>query len=310
MLSRIAESLFWIGRYVERAEDTARILEVQTQMMVEDPSVDIDSACRTLLSVMGTEVPEGRLTLESALFRLAFDTDEGTSITSAIAGARESARRARETLSTDLWEVINSTYRFLPSGRFRAMRTQDAFRWVRGRAALINGTADATMTRDEGWQFLMLGRSLERADMTARLVATSALSPGANSAWPVTLRACGAYQSFLRAYRGLETDREAAEYLLLDRLFPRSVVYNLTRAELCLATLEAGGQRVGFQDEAQRLLGRARAELEYRSIGDIVTDLPGEMERLQRTLAAASDAVTHRYFAHAVAMSWTGGAAR
>ena len=310
MLSRIAESLFWIGRYVERAEDTARILGVQTQMMVEDPTVDIDAACRTLLSVMGTEVPEGRLTLEAALFRLAFDTDEGTSITSAIAGARESARRARETLSTDLWEVINSTYRFLPSGRFRAMRPPDAFRWVRERAALINGTADATMTRDEGWQFLMLGRSLERADMTARLVATSALSPGANSAWPGTLRACGAYQSFLRAYRGLETDREAAEYLLLDRLFPRSVVYNLTRAEKCLANLEAGGQRVGFQDEAQRLLGRARAELEYRSIGDIVADLPGEMERLQRTCAAASDGVTHRYFAHAVAMSWTGGAAR
>jgi len=302
VLSRIAESLFWIGRYVERAEATARILDVQTQMMVEDPTVDIDAACRTLLSVMGAEIPEGRQTMESALFRLAFDTDEGTSITSAIAGARESARRARETLSTDLWEVINSTYRFLPSGRFRAMRTQDAFRWVRERAAVINGTADATMSRDEGWQFLILGRSLER------LVATSALSPGANSAWPTTLRACGAYQSFLRAYRGLETDREAAEYLLLDRLFPRSVVHALTRAEQCVANLEASGQRVGFQDEAQRLLGRARAALEYRSIGDIVDDLPGEMERLQRTCAAASDAVTHRYFAHAVAMSWQGGA--
>lgn len=310
MLSRIAESMFWIGRYVERAEDTARILDVQTQIMVEDPSVDIDTACRTLLGVMGTEIPDERLTLESALYRLAFDTDEGTSISSAIGGARESARRARETLSTDLWEVINSTFRTVGSGRFRAMRTQDAFRWMRERAAVINGTADATMSRDEGWQFLVLGRSLERADMTARLVATSALSPGPNSAWATTLRACGAYQSFLRTYRGLETDREAAEYLLLDRLFPRSVVHALTRAEQCLANLEASGQRVGFQDEAQRLLGRARAELEYRSIADIVTDLPGEMERLQRTCAAASDAVTHRYFAHAVAMSWQGGAAR
>jgi uncharacterized alpha-E superfamily protein len=309
MLSRIAESMFWIGRYVERAEDTARILEVQTQMMVEDPTVDIDSGCRTLLSVMGAEVPDGRLTLEAALFRLAYDTDEGTSITSALEGARESARRARETLSTDMWEVLNSTYRSLASGRFRAMRAQDAFRWVRERAAVINGTADATMSRDEGWQFLVLGSSIERADMTARLVATSALSPGPNSAWPTTLRACGAYQSFLRAYRGMETDREAAEYLLLDRLFPRSVVHALTRAEQCLANLEAsGGQRVGFQDEAQRLLGRARAELEYRSIGDIVSDLPNEMERLQRTCAAASDAVTQRYFAHAVAMSWQGGA--
>ncbi len=310
MLSRIAESMFWIGRYVERAEDTARILDVQTQLMVEDPTVDIDSACRTLLSVMGTAIPEGTLSLRGSLDRLAFDSGEPTSISSALAGARESARRARETLSTEMWEVINSTYRYIPSGRFRAMRLPEAFRWVRERAAVVNGTADATMSRDEGWQFLVLGRSLERADMTARLVASSALSPGPNSAWPSTLRACGAYQSFLRAYRGLETDRVAAEYLLLDRLFPRSVVHALTRAEQCLANLEAGGQRVGFQDEAQRLLGRTRAELEYRSIGDIVTDLPGEMERLQRTCAAASDAVTQRYFAHAVAVSWQEGAVR
>jgi uncharacterized alpha-E superfamily protein len=132
VLSRIAESMFWIGRYVERAEDTARILDVQTQIMVEDPSVDIDTACRTLLGVMGTEIPDERLTLEAALYRLAFDTDEGTSISSAIGGARESARRARETLSTDLWEVINSTFRTVGSGRFRAMRSQDAFRWMRG----------------------------------------------------------------------------------------------------------------------------------------------------------------------------------
>lgn len=310
MLSRIAESMFWIGRYVERAEDTSRILDVQMQMMVEDPSVDIDAGVRTLLSVMGASLPDDaeRLTLTGALDRMAFDSSELTSIASAIGGARESARRARETLSTEMWEVINATFRTMSSGRFRAMRMPDAFRWVRERAAVINGTADATMSRDEGWQFLVLGRSLERADMTARLVATSALTPGPNSAWPVTLRACGAYQSFLRAYRGQETDREAAEYLLLDRLFPRSVVHALTRAEQCLANLEASGQRVGFQDEAQRLLGRTRAELEYRSIGDIVTDLPGEMERLQRTCAAASDAVTQRYFAHAVAMTWQGGA--
>ncbi len=310
MLSRIAESLFWIGRYVERAEDTARILDVQTQMMLEDHAVNMETASRTLLSVMGAGVPDGEVSLRSALDRLAYDVTEPTSIAAALAGARESARRARETLSTEMWEVINSTYRYIPSGRFRAMRMPEAFRFVRERSAAINGTAEATMSRDEGWQFLVLGRSLERADMTARLVATSSLSPGATSAWPTTLRACGAYQSFLRAYRGLETDRQAAEYLLLDRLFPRSVVHALTEAEEALSNLESNGQRVGFLDEARRLLGRTRAELEYRSISDIATDLPGEMERLQRTCAAASDAVTQRYFSHAVAMNWQGGLAR
>ena len=314
VLSRIAESLFWIGRYVERAEDTARILDVQTQMMVEDPAVDIDTACRTpARRSWAPRSPRTRLDpARRRCYRLAFDTDEGTSISSAIGGARESARRARETLSTD---AVGGHQLDLPHHPVGPVPRDAHARTRSGGCAsgprVINGTADATMSRDEGWQFLVLGRSLERADMTARLVATSALSPGPNSAWATTLRACGAYQSFLRTYRGLETDREAAEYLLLDRLFPRSVVHALTRAEQCLANLEASGQRVGFQDEAQRLLGRARAELEYRSHrATSSTDLPGEMERLQRTCAAASDAVTHRYFAHAVAMSWQGGAAR
>ena len=90
--------------------------------------------------------------------------------------ARESARRARETLSVPMWEVINTTYRAIPSGPLPAARPPGVFQWVRERAALINGTADATMTRDEGWHFLMLGRCVERADMTSRLVATASLS--------------------------------------------------------------------------------------------------------------------------------------
>ena len=137
---------------------------------------------------------------------------------------------------------------------------------MRERAALINGTADATTTRDEGWHFLMLGRCVERADMTSRLVATAALSGAVGAPWTTTLRACGAYEAFLRTYRGLETERGAAEFLLLDRLFPRSVVFALNRAEQCVDNLEAAGQRAGFQNEAQRLLGRTRAELEYRSL--------------------------------------------
>jgi len=204
-----------------------------------------------------------------------------------------------------MWEAVNTTWRALPSGRFDSMSPPVAFSWVRDRAALINGTADATMPRDEGWQFLMLGRSIERADMTARLVAAASLST--SSAWTTSLRACGGYESFLRTYRGLETDRVAAEFLVLDRLFPRSVVFALSRAEQCVQNLEASGQRAGFHNEAQRLLGRARTELEYRSLADVLTDLPHEMERLQRTCAQATDAVTRRYFAGAVAATWQGG---
>jgi len=306
MLSRIAESLFWIGRYVERAEDTARILDVQTQLLVEDPTVDIQATCESVLAIMGVPVtadePVGTAEL---LQRLAYDPNSPASIHATLRNAREVARRARETLSTSMWEAVNTTWRAIPSGRFEAMQPPVAMGWVRDRAALINGTADATMPRDDGWQFLMLGRSIERADMTARLVAAASLST--SSAWTTSLRACGGYESFLRTYKGLETDREAAEFLVLDRLFPRSVVFALSRAELCLDNLESAGQRAGFQNEAQRLIGRTRAELEYRALADVLTDLPHEMERLQRTCAQATDAVTRQYFAGSVATIWNPG---
>ncbi|WP_323792054.1 alpha-E domain-containing protein [Nocardioides sp.] len=306
MLSRIAESMFWIGRYVERAEDTARILDVQTQMLLEDPTLDSDEICHGLLSIMGVEDPPEHVDLAYVLNTLAYDPTSPVSIAAAIGGARESARRARETLSVPLWEVINTANREIVSGQFGARRAPGIFQWVRERAALINGTADATMTRDEGWQFLMLGRCVERADMTSRLVATASMTAGTSVQWASTLRACGAYEAFLRTYRGQETERAAAEFLLLDRLFPRSVVFSLNRAELCLDNLESSGQRAGFQNDAQRLLGRTRAELEYRSLSDVVADLPSEMERLQRTCALATEAVTRRFFAGSEALAWHG----
>lgn len=306
MLSRIAESMFWIGRYVERAEDTARILDVQTSLLLEDATLDVDETCHGLLSIMGVEDAPDNVDLGYVLRTLAYDLSSPVSIAAAIAAARESARRARETLSVPLWEVINTTYRDVATGSFANRRTPDVYQWVRERAALINGTADATMTRDEGWQFLMLGRCLERADMTSRLVATASVTSGTTDQWTTTLRACGGYEAFLRTYRGLATERAAAEFLLLDRLFPRSVVFSLDRAEQCLDNLEASGQRAGIQNDAQRLIGRTRAELEYRSLSDVVADLPTEMERLQRTCALATESVTKRFFAGAEALAWHG----
>ena len=137
--------------------------------------IDERETCRMLLSIMGVDLePEDDVDVTTVLRLLAYDPESPTSIAAALGAARESARRARETLSVPMWEAINTTYRAIPSGQFRSTRPPMVFQWVRERAALINGTADATMTRDEGWQFLMLGRCIERADMTSRLVATAA----------------------------------------------------------------------------------------------------------------------------------------
>lgn len=306
MLSRIAESLFWIGRYVERADVTARILEVQNQLLVEDPFVEEEASCRLLLGIMGVEY-DGPLDQRELMRLMVYDAGAEASIVSTLNAARESARRARETLSTEMWSAINRTWRAIPSGRVRGMRSDAAFFWVRERSAVIAGIADSTMSRDEGWHFLVLGRSIERVDMTARLLTTTTLAGGPASGWQTALRACSAHEAFLRTYRGVEDDIEAAEFLLLDRLFPRSIVAALNTAEQSLEDLESRGQRVGFGDEAQRLLGRARAGLEYRPLTDILAKLPEEMEDLQRTCSEATDAIASRYFRTAEALSWAGG---
>ncbi|MFC6152284.1 alpha-E domain-containing protein [Nocardioides yefusunii] len=307
MLSRIAESMFWIGRYVERAEDTARILDVQTQLLWEAAPAQEEETCRNLLSIMGVGVEDDEpVDTATVLAHLVHDINRPTSVAANLAAARESARRARETLSEPMWEALNSTHRVVASGQLARMPLASVFTWVRDRVALVNGAADATMTRDEGWQFLVLGRFIERADMTSRLVATASFRSTAGSPWTSILRACGGHEAFLRTYKGLETDRGAAEFLLLDRLFPRSVVFSMSRAEQCLDNLE-GGQRAGFQNDAHRLVGRTRADLEYRALSEVTADLPAEMERLQRTCAEATEAIGRRYFAGSEGTYWMGG---
>ncbi|WP_088287756.1 MULTISPECIES: alpha-E domain-containing protein [unclassified Kineosporia] len=316
MLSRIAESLFWIGRYVERADDTARILDVHLQLLLEDPYLSEAEACTALLAVMGVEIdtmdagngidpPPPDIDRNLVLERLAYASDHPSSIVGSLSAARENARRARETVSSELWECLNMTWIGIDAARERATTAHQFFMWVRERSALVAGIADASMSQDDAWRFLTLGRSLERADMTARLVATSTIS-GAVPSWTTLLRSCGAYESYVRTYRGVASDERAAEFLLLDRLFPRSVLYALNQAEDCLADLAPATERVGVSDQARRLLGRARTSLEYRSLGEVLADLPAEMEKVQRACSASSEEVAKRYFPRAVTTAWIG----
>lgn len=310
MLSRIAESLYWIGRYVERADDTARILDVHLQHLLEDPWAAEDVACRSLLAVMGSpDVPDTPLRRADVLDRLAYSTGVG-SIVGALGAARENARRARETISTEMWECLNTTWNSMPQQARPGVDPHRFFGWVRERAAVVAGIADATMSRDLPWHFLTAGRSIERADMTARLVASRVVIGDTGPAWPVLLRSCGAHEAFLRAHHGIVGDSKAAEFLLLDRLFPRSVVFAMRQGEVSLEQLggggsaDRGGASVAGGGDARRLLGRARADLEYRSVPELLEDLPRQMQRVQQACSAASVAISSRYFPSGVATAW------
>ncbi|WAC67430.1 alpha-E domain-containing protein [Agrococcus sp. SL85] len=305
MLSRIAESLFWIGRYIERADGTARILDVYLQLLLEDVAVDEDTACRALLGVMGHDAPpERKLTRVDVVNSLATDRSQPASIAYSVNAARENARRAREIISTELWEVLNTTYANMPR-RVATEQVSGMFSWVRERSALATGISDSTASRDDAWSFFTLGRSIERADMVARLLATRTLTEATGPSWTTILRSVGAYEAYLRTYRGVPSSTNAAEFLLLDRLFPRSILFSVLSAEQCLRDIEPRQERVGYVDSAQRMLGQIRAQLEFRPIQEIIEDLPAVMDRVQTTTTAVSNAVRERYFPTHNMPAWT-----
>ena len=304
MLSRIADSLFWIGRYIERADGTARMVDVLRLSLIEDPGQDVNYTSWMLLGgIMGLDDVSPDVTYADVASRLVFDADNPSAISGSWLAARENARRARETLSTELWEVINTSWHRW-NGLGAQTATQQHLGWVTERAALVAGIADSTMSHDEAWDFLSLGRSLERADMTARIVATGAIDGGPN--WGVVLASCGAQQAMLRTMRGVITDRTAAAFLSLDRRFPRSVLASLREAEDRLTTLSPDPDRVGFSDEARRILGQTRTQLEYADPDDVLDDLPAMMGLVQESVTQASDAIGARYFMSGPVQEWTG----
>jgi uncharacterized alpha-E superfamily protein len=303
MLSRIAESLFWIGRYVERADNTARLLDVHLNVLLEDPWVDEPTANASLLAVMHVPV-EGTATREAVLQALATDASLSSSITGALGAARDNARRAREVISTEVWESLNTTYMQL-GARSRNPRPHDYFNWVRERVAVVWGLHSATTSRDDAWNFMELGRSLERADMIARLLMTKALAGSAGPNWTTLLRTCSAHEAYLRTVRSLVTEERAAEFLLIDRQFPRSIAYNLDKAEVTLTLIEPGLSRHSQTDQARLALGRARTNLEYEPIDEILADLPAQMLQVQQACATAADIIRDRFFLPSSSVLWS-----
>lgn len=307
MLSRIAESLFWIGRYIERSDGTARILDVHLQLLLEDPWIDEDTACRSLMGVMGTTPPAGSgvVTRGDVLTHLAVDRTNPSSIAYSLQAARENARRAREIVSTELWETLNTTYSRMPR-RLNDEKTHEFFQWVRERAALAVGVTDNSTSHDESWQFFTLGRAIERTDMTARMLATRSLTEASGPSWTTILRSCGAYEAYLRTYRGMPSSQNAAEFLLLDRLFPRSIIHSIRTAEQCMSAIDPVADRVGHSNSVLRALGRIRNELEYRPIEEVLAELPVHMQSVQSVTREASEAIRARFFPTQAEPSWIG----
>src|SRR3982751_2515685 len=299
MLARNAESLYWIGRYVERADDTARILDVSVHQLLEDATVDADGAARTLLGVLGATPPDGEALDAWSLTELVgYSADQPGSIVSSVSAARENARGAREVVSAEMWECLNATWTALPERQryARWVGPHAFFSYVEDRAAMFSGLAASTMSRDDSWRFYLLGRSVERVDMVVRLLLSRVSDRMSSPGWLSVLRSAGAADTYLRTYRGALDAARVVQFLLMDRLFPRSVFHALRQAETCLQELENRPvARGGARAEALRVLGRARSELEFLRPEELLDDLPAQLLGLQGCIRDVGEAVSQQY---------------
>jgi uncharacterized alpha-E superfamily protein len=309
LLSRVAEAIFWVGRYVERAEGTARILDVVVYQALEQSDDDGGAASsRRLLAVMGLVPGPGDTNLWEVTERLAQDESTGSSIAGAVNAARENARAVRHVLPVEFWERINSLWAEL-AGQWNLSRRVGPASYlvfVKTQTAAITGLADTTMSRDQTWQFFTLGRALERTDVLARQLASLPFDELSDTGLVLLLRSCGGYEPYLRLSQGVVDTPKVLDFLLRARLFPRSAFASLTVAEECLAQITSG--RPDEWDEARGLVGLARAELEYSPLETLRLELPQRLQRLQRSISQVSDAVTRRYFGHGLPTEWRRGA--
>jgi uncharacterized alpha-E superfamily protein len=269
MLARHAEDLFWIGRYIERAEDTARLLDVTHQSALEGGARSSEELWGELLEVLYLDdVFTGDVEPSEVTRFLVSDVDHSGSLVSVLGDARSNARASREWLSAEFWESINSLHLELDGADLNAQLDQspyDVFRRVKAGCQSLTGVADSSLPRSEGYRFLILGGALERAMITARVTKVwqrrlgGFAGPAAYPEWVKLLKSLSAYEAYLRDFRAAMHADRVLEFLLQDPQFPRSTFYclNLAESQLAMISDETHGRA------SKRAVGRVRAELEF-----------------------------------------------
>lgn len=301
MLSRTADNLFWIARYMERAETAARLLEVGARIALLPSAAGYRNEWDSLLQATGNAEAFARKygdpvqrNIESFLF---FDRDNPNSVASCITTARENARIVRTALTQQVWDALNSAFQELrqlertPRSELELSRLTE---WTMRHAAMLRGAIDATLLRNDGWDFLNLGYHLERADNTARLMDVKyyVLLPKAdyvgsgydNYQWTTLLRAMGAHRAFHWAYGGEVTAAKIAHFLILNRQSPRSLI---TCVDGLSSHLERIAKAYGTCTPAQEAARALREGLEALTVEDIFDE--GLHEFLSRFIGVNAD---------------------
>lgn len=312
MLSRVAESIYWMARYVERAENLARFIDVTLNLILDQPQGTAQQWA-PLVNTTGDEKyfyqHYGRANADEVIRFLTFDRNYPNSIISSLSSARENARTVREAISSEAWEQLNEFYHFVrdaADARLRLDSPSDFFRAVKQYSHLFNGILDATMTHDQGWHFANLGRSLERADKTSRILDVKyfTLLPTIQDVgttiddlqWSAVLRSVSGFEMFRKRFHGITVER-VIEFLILDPAFPRAIRYCVAHADQSLH--EISGSPLGtYRNAAEQRLGRLKSELAYSDVRSIADrGLHQFVDGLQRSLNNIGAAIHDAFFA-------------
>ncbi len=287
MLSRVANTLYWMVRYVERADNLSRLIDVNQQLLLDYEKLDSERLrgfWQPIILATGDEEEFNKIYDDTGSCEvIRFLTDDPrnpNSITSCIALARENARTVRDQLSDELWEELNALYLFSRSEEATRLIASDPARFyenVRRSAVTFLGIAASTISRNEPWEFMDLGRHLERADKTTRFLDVSSFLPQAPEGsdpsgqeilhWSAILRSCGAMGAFRASQRDISAE-SVVDFLIFNKDFPRSVRYCLERVDASLRRI-SGTPRGTFSNEAEREAGRLLADLNFGSTADI-----------------------------------------
>lgn len=284
MISRVAEHCFWLSRYLERAEDTARILDVN-QTLLLDFDVPLEQQWRPLLIISGIHHLPAGADAETVQHYMTWEAANLSSIASSIGAARENARIIREVISAEMWERLNYYHLWMQSPAARALYSSgrsEFYSKIRRINQLIHGISDGTMSHGEPWEFFQLGKYLERACQTARILDVKyhillptpehVGTPVDNAHWVAILTSCSGYEPYHKQQRAPEDPAVAvADFLIFDPLFPRSI-------KRCLLESQKAAQAIGGQpssqpgNEVEEAIDSLTSWLNHRDISAVIKE--------------------------------------
>jgi uncharacterized alpha-E superfamily protein len=315
MLSRVADNLYWLSRYLERAEHTARVLDLTLNLLLEQRSdAAMNERIKNLLDGLFAESLPENATLYDMTQALAFDRKNHASINFCVAEARENARQIREQISSEMWEHLNTLFHKINRVRiehvWQTQTTHGFFRDVKEGAQLFQGLTDSTMSHNECWQFLQLGRHIERANYNAHFLDVQFQVLRQSKDYPLIaedfmdwvglLKCFTAFEAYCKVYTADLRPERVIEFLLLNNEFPHSIRFAVDSMEKALKAIDETTEtkRAGL---VSRLIGKLKSELSFSHIDEIMeTGLSDYLDGIQKQSGRIHDAIYEVYISYPI----------